>query len=76
MSNTQVPIGKVAVYRCSIKTFLKIYMKNAVLESLLKGPLSGLGQFLAFERPLKMMKNAFYFTLKARFVLKIVKFLC
>ena len=27
------------------------------------------------ESPLKMMKNAFYFTLKALFVLKIFKFL-
>ena len=41
----------------------------------LKGALSGLRQFLATESPLKMMKNAFYFTLKALFVLKIFKFL-
>ena len=31
--------------------------------------------FLANESPLKMMKNAFYFTLKAVVVLKIFKFL-
>ena len=30
-----------------------------------KGALSDLRQFLATESPLKMMKNAFYFTLKA-----------
>ena len=41
----------------------------------LKGALSGLTQFLATESPLKMMKNAFYFTSKAVFVLKIFKFL-
>ena len=41
----------------------------------LKGALSGLRQFLAAESPLKMMKNAFYFTSKALFVLKIFKFL-
>ena len=41
----------------------------------LKGALSGLRQFLATESPLKMMKNAFYFTSKALFVLKIFKFL-
>ena len=41
----------------------------------LKGTLSGLRQFLAAESPLKMMKNAFYFTSKALFVLKIFKFL-
>ena len=40
-----------------------------------KGALSGLRQFLANENPLKMMKNVFYFTIKAYFVLKIFKFL-
>ena len=37
--------------------------------------LSGLIQFLATESPLKMMKNTFYFTLKALFILEIFKFL-
>ena len=40
-----------------------------------KGALSGLRQFLATESPLKMMKNAFYFTSKALFALKIFRFL-
>ena len=40
-----------------------------------KGALSGLRPFLATESPLKIMKNAFYFTLKGLFVLKIFKFL-
>ena len=40
-----------------------------------KGALSGLRQFLETESLLKMMKNAFYFTSKALFVLKIFKFL-
>ena len=40
-----------------------------------KGALSGLRQFLATEIPLKMMKSAFYLTLKALFILKIFKFL-
>ena len=40
-----------------------------------KGALSGLRQFLANESPLKMMKNAFYLTLKPLYVLKIFKFL-
>ena len=35
----------------------------------------GLRQFLATESPLKMIKNTFYFTSKAIFVLKIFKFL-
>ena len=40
-----------------------------------KGALSGLRQFFATESPLKIMKNAFYVTLKALFVLKIFKLL-
>ena len=43
------------------------------MSCLLKGALKGLGQFLATESPLKMMKNVFYFTLKDLFVLKIFK---
>ena len=39
-----------------------------------KGALSDLKQFLANESPLKIMKKAFYFTLKDLFVLKIFKF--
>ena len=42
---------------------------------MLKAALSGLRQFLATESPLKMMKNAIYFTLKALFVLYIFKLL-
>ena len=34
-----------------------------------------LRQFLTSESPLKMMKNAFYFMLKALFVLEILAFL-
>ena len=40
-----------------------------------KGALSGLRQFLATESPLKMIKNAFYFTSKAFSILKIFKIL-
>ena len=40
-----------------------------------QGALSALRQFLETETPLKRMKNAFYFTLKALFVLKMSKFL-
>ena len=39
-----------------------------------KDALLGLRQFLATESPLKMMKNDFYFTSKALFVHKILKF--
>ena len=44
-------------------------------KALLKDTLSGLRQFLAIERPFKTIKNAFYATSKALFVLKIFKFL-
>ena len=40
-----------------------------------KGALSGLRQYLATESSSKIMKNAFYFTSKALFVLKVFKFL-
>ena len=42
---------------------------------LFKGPFLGLRQFLAAESPLKVMKNALYFMLKAVFVCKIFSFL-
>ena len=44
-------------------------------EDFFKGTLEGLIQLLATESPLKVMKNAFYFTLKALFVHMIFKFL-
>ena len=40
-----------------------------------KGTPSGLRQFLGTASPLKVLKNAFYFTSKNFFVLKIFKFL-
>ena len=40
-----------------------------------KGALEGLIQLLATKSPLKMIKNAFYFTLKALFVAKLFIFL-
>ena len=43
--------------------------------SLIKGALSSLSIFLSIESLFKMMKNAFYLTSKALFVLKIFKFL-
>ena len=43
--------------------------------SYIKGTLSDLRLFSAIESPVKMMKNAFYFTLKALFILQIFKLL-
>ena len=40
----------------------------------IKGTLLSLSQYLANESSLKIMENAFFFTLKALFVLKIFKF--
>ena len=45
------------------------------LHEEIKDTLSGLRKFLATGSPLKMMKNAFYFTSKTLFLLKIFKFL-
>ena len=45
-----------------------------VLLNDVKAALSGLIQYLATESPLKMMTNAFYFTLKTLFVLKTFRF--
>ena len=42
-----------------------------LFQCLFKGAFSGLRQFLATENLLKMMRNAFYITLKALFVLKM-----
>ena len=49
--------------------FSKLYAGYSVS----KGALSGMRRFMASENPLKIMKNAFYFTSKALFVLKILK---
>ena len=48
---------------------------NAISSYGIKGTLSGLTQFLATERPLKFMKNAFQVALEILFVLKMFKFL-
>ena len=58
---------------CNKNCNAKMYCKN--IQATLKGSLWGLRQFLTTESPLKNMKNACYFTLKALFVLKIFKFL-
>ena len=48
---------------------------TVIMHVEIKGALSGLRRFLATESPLKMMKNAFCFSVKALFFLKIFKFL-
>ena len=61
--------------KCDIFRRLHPFYSRLVQTSQLKGALSGLIQFLAAESCLKMMRNAFYFTSKALFILKIFKFL-
>ena len=46
-----------------------------ISENVFNGAVSGPIHFLAPENPLKIMKNASYFTLKGAFVFKIFKFL-
>ena len=57
------------------KNLSQTHLSQKFLFASFKGVLSGLRQFLTTESPLKMMKNAFYFTSEALFVLKIFKFL-
>ena len=63
-----IPVGSKFPEELSLVSYVKITKLK------FKGALSGLRQLLATERPLKVMKNAFYFTSKALFVLKIFKF--
>ena len=72
-------IGILNIYKLNIYHVINLIfrVKNNTIpeafENKFKGALSSLRQFLATENPLKMMKNAFYFTSKALFVLKIFK---
>ena len=63
------PVCKMTLHAVKILQFSHCKILNYV-----KSALSGLRQFLAIESPLKMMKNAFYFALKALFVLKMFNF--
>ena len=67
---------KAKIFRGNHKPHINKTLKKAIIKrSQLKGALLGLRRFLATESPLKIMKNAFCFTLKALFVLKMFKFL-
>ena len=45
-----------------------------ICPKLLKGTLSGMRQFWAYENPFKMMKNAFYFTSKVFYYSRYLSF--
>ena len=51
------------------------FKRDFDIEKYLKSEVSSLRQFLLTESSLKLVKNAFYFTLKAVYNLKIFKFL-
>ena len=53
----------------------KLALKERKMVSFTYDPISGLRQFLSTESCLKMIKNIFYFMLKAFFVLEIFTFL-
>ena len=54
---------------------MKLHESPLLIANIVKGAVSGLKQFLTTENPLKLIRNAFYFILKAVFVLMIFKFL-
>ena len=75
-------LGKKWCHHCKIRWQKGSWKKETLTKDfpcefweIFEGALEGLTQFLATECPSKMMKNAFYFTLKALFVLKIFQFL-
>ena len=84
-SYVEIPGGKESPSFSKNDPFKKIYVRRVRFGSRVccrlcskrkfKGALSGLRQYLASESPLRMMKNGFYFTFKALFVLKIFQFL-
>ena len=70
--------SKVIKFLTRLKVGLSYLCKHKFKHSFkdtLKSALSGLRQFLANESPLKMIKIAFRFTLKALFILKIFEVL-
>ena len=61
---------QIEIYRCLLSLFRhsRVFMKADLV-------LSSKGSFILYNKSsLKMMKNAFYFTLQALFILKIFKF--
>ena len=65
--------GSSPVFMTATRMWILVLFSKENFNS--KGVLSGLTQFLATESPLTMMKDAFYFTSNAFFVLKKIKFL-
>ena len=64
-----------ALYESCFNKKSQIFLVNSIVPSLFKGITSRLKQFLTIGRPLKLMKNVFYFMLKSLFLLEIFTFL-
>ena len=72
--STQIFDERPSILKYALLRFLLVKMVNPNTNLVnCKGALPGLRQLLATESSLKMMKNAFYFILKALFVHKIFK---
>ena len=54
---------------------MKLQKSPLLIGNIVKGAVLGLRKFLATESSWKLTKNAFYFILKARFVLNMFLFL-
>ena len=67
-----LPANAISRYDRNLST-LSLFQMLLKKTLTLKDTFSGLRQFLVTESPLKMIINAFYFTSKALFVLKIFK---
>ena len=61
------------MFHCLYFSWNRVEPRPMSIYLAIKGALAGLRKFLATEIPLKVMKNAFYFTSKALSVLKILK---
>ena len=67
-------VGSYSLKLALIRFFSRRGVSKLVISDNFKGAVSGLRRCLANKSSLKMMKNVFYFTLKALFVLKMFKF--
>ena len=69
-------LKEIKLHFTALNDFLKLLaISNFLKNSTHLRPVSDLREFLATESHLKMVKNAFYFTVKALYVLKIFKYL-
>ena len=72
LSTILIPCFKIILY---ILPTTHLHLKIKTFSKIKKFKASGLSQFLTTESPVHMMKNAFYFTLKAHFIFMIFKLL-